>query len=256
VPLQNPQPAGPDTIVPCGLCGRLFKCGLAFCPGCGLQRQTFQAPQPYQQLHQQAAGQPVPHQPNLGYLTDLQRRRGRRGAWVAAAAVAAALVAGGVVYALVPSGGKSVAAASVPNGPGVVFRSDSGHFAARFPATPTQQTVPASFGSIKFSLIIAVDQPSRTAVECEKLSQSMPSEEVSSALDSAIRSTASAAGSVLISDSPTTFQGHVAEEGQFTGSDGTQMTALAFEYSSTRTYELLAPTATFANLTASFVAVP
>jgi hypothetical protein len=75
-------------------------------------------------------------------------------------------------------------------------------------------------------------------------------------LTSAIKSTGTSAAITLTSDSATTFQGHLAHRGEYQTTTGLTLTALAFSYSSTRIYELLAESGpAFDDLAASFVAV-
>lgn len=178
--------------------------------------------------------------------------------WILAAVIAVILVVGGVVLGVTSSdSANSASSVKVPDGPGVVYRSSKGRFAVRFPELPDERTIPATVASVSLSIVIAADQESNTAVESERISQALPSDEITDALTSAIKSTGSSAAITLTSDSATTFQGHPAHRGEYQTTTGVTLSALAFSYSNTRIYELLAPSGSaFDDLAASFVAVP
>ncbi len=174
--------------------------------------------------------------------------------------MAFALIVGGVFVALTQlSGSKSnhASTVNVPAGPGVIYRSSDGHFAARFPDNPNVHTVPGSLGGLTYTIIVASDQASGTVVESAKISQALRGSELPVNLTAAVRSTAVAAGTTLTSDSATIFQGSPAHQGEFQVSDGTRVSVIAIGYSTSRIYEVAAPTgAAFDDLLASFVPVP
>jgi len=266
----------------------MFDQSIPYCPACGLQRQPYRppaaysSPQPYQATYigddfwppqpSSAAlapysgypGTPYPvtpysmtHGPDLSYLSQIPRKRKRSHLFpffVVGSAVALLAVVAAVVYVAYPRG-ESAADIAVPPGPGVAYHSNDGHFAARFPDTPQERVIPASVGSLKLKIVVAGDPVSRTVVESEGVSAPLPTSEVADALGSATRSIASGAGATLTSDVGTTFQGHVAEQGEFTERDGTPITVMVFAYSNRRIYLMAAPSDSFDDLSASFVAV-
>jgi hypothetical protein len=195
-----------------------------------------------------------------GYPVDRPRDQpSNHGIWIVAGVLAFVVLAGVAIFAVNRIGGSSNQAAtvSVPDGPGVVYRSSRGHFAGRFAETPDQQVVGGSFGSTSYSLVIAADQPAETLIQSELLSQPLPSAEPRATLTVAIKSTAINTGITLISDGEVQFQGHPAHTGNYKAPDGTLLTALAIGYGNERIYLLFAPTGTaYDNLVASFVAVP
>jgi hypothetical protein len=281
---------------PCRFCGVWFDSDVSFCPRCGLMRAappTAQAPpnfqppnyeppayQPpaYQPPNFPAAGfQPPSYPPPPGYPgypgypaypsypafagyqgDPSSGRRTSYRTWIVAGVLAFVLLAGGAIFAVSKIGGSNQASTvTVPDGPGVVYRSTSGHFAGRFEEKPDQQELHGSLGNISYSLVIASDQPAQTVIESELLSQSLPASEISASLTVGIKSIALNGALTLISDNQDQFQGRPAYAGNFKAPDGTLLTALAFGYGNARIYLLVAPTGTaYDNLVASFVPVP
>jgi hypothetical protein len=283
------QPEQPGTTpappAPCRFCGVWFDSDVSFCPRCGLMRDDgppAQAPpnypaqgppaydpSPYAPLA--SASYPAPpgyqgYQGSPGYPAfpayqgdPPARGQNNHGSWIVAGVVAFVLLAAVAIFAVSKIGGASNRASTVtvPDGPGVVYRSTRGHFAGRFAETPDQHVVNGSFGATSYSLVIASDQPAETLIQSELLSQPLPSGEIPASLTVAIKSTAINTGITLISDDEVQFQGHPAHAGYYKAPDGTLLTALAIGYGNERIYLLFAPTGTaYDDLAASFVAVP
>jgi hypothetical protein len=286
---MQPEQAGTAAAppAPCRFCSVWFDSDVSFCPRCGLMRQdgppapappTYQ-PQGYQPPDYQPPGyqppgyQPPTYQPappgypgypsypaSAGYQGDPPSAgRSSHGIWILAGVLAFVLLAGGAIFAAskIGSGRNQASTVTVPDGPGVVYRSTSGHFAGRFAETPDQHVLHGSLGNVSYSLVIASDQPAETIVESELLSQPLPTDEIPLNLTAGIKSIAIGGNMTLISDDAEQFQGRPAHAGYYRASDGTMLSALAFGYGSERIYVLLAPTGTaYDDLAASFVAVP
>jgi hypothetical protein len=147
----------------------------------------------------------------------------------------------------------AVAAGSPAVGAGVMVASTSGHFAARFPSAPIQQSVDETISGVHASIRVAVVRTPLTEVAEEDIADAVPANEQALALRSAIAVAASTAGNgspTLQSD--TTFRGKEARTSTFTTATGEQITAIAFFQDARTVYFLLADAgAPFQNLSAS-----
>jgi hypothetical protein len=142
----------------------------------------------------------------------------------------------------------------------VTYRSDTGHFSARFPHKPKTTTKPSMVAGYLVDEVIALDSRGETGVDSVSFSSAPPRTTRSDAtvLRSAMAEMAHDVGLTSKSESETTFQGHVARVGDFVdNTDGSEGTVLLVKYSDTRYYLLIAsPGKRYADLTKSFRMLP
>ncbi|SOD70777.1 hypothetical protein SAMN05892883_0419 [Jatrophihabitans sp. GAS493] len=191
--------------------------------------------------------------------------RRRKGLWISMAA--AVVLIGGLATAVAVSsqstsnsGGNAFAAVPtvVDTGSGgVVINSSSGHFRARFPATPDEQSIPLTVSGVKIAVHVAVTRDPLTAVESESYSEGLPTDQTADTLRIALRSFAASANLTVDSQSDTTFRGLAARTATYTAPDGEHLTGVIFMASPTMSYFLVADTgAPFEALENSFETVP
>jgi hypothetical protein len=147
----------------------------------------------------------------------------------------------------------AMAAGSQAVGAGVMVASTSGHFSARFPSAPIQQSVDETISGVHASIRVAVVRTPLTEVAEEDIANAVPANEQALALRSAIAVAASTAGNGSpTQQSDTTFRGKASRTSTFTTAAGEQITAIAFFQDSRTVYFLLADAgAPFQNLSAS-----
>jgi hypothetical protein len=239
------------------------------------QPAAYEAPSAYGQPP--AYGQPAAYEPppaygqppvygqpgNFGPPTPAPPRK-RRTIWILAALVALVLVAGVVAFAVTRNSGSTskagtadIESITVPDGPGVIYRSSAGHFADRFPEAPDARSINGSADGIDYTVYLAADTASHTVVEAAGFSTKLPADQQDDLLEGIVEGASSTSGLGAGATTDTTFQGHRARRADLTGDDGTDIALLAFIYSDQRIYLLFAPTGNaMNNLEASFVAVP
>jgi len=156
----------------------------------------------------------------------------------AAAAASPAVVAGAPT---VPTNSAAEPTSSPAVAAGVMVASTSGHFSARFPSAPIQQSVEETISGVHASIRVAVLRSPLTEIAEEDLSSAVPENQQALALRSAI---AVAAGTAVngspSQQSETTFRSKAARTSTFTTSTGEQITAMAFFEDSRTVYFLLA----------------
>jgi hypothetical protein len=142
---------------------------------------------------------------------------------------------------------------SSPTAAGVMVASTSGHFAARFPSVPVQQSVDETISGVHASIRVAVVRSPLTEVAEEDIATSVQADQQALALRSAIAVAAGTAGNgAPTQQSDTTFRGKAARTSTFTTTAGEQITAIAFFEDSRTVYFLLADAgAPFQTLTTS-----
>jgi hypothetical protein len=140
---------------------------------------------------------------------------------------------------------------------GIVFSSPAGHFRARFPSQPTEQTVPESSGGVNITVHNAVVQDPITEVSSEDSSVAVPEAGFQLTMRTALTSFGSGAGLTDNGDQAvTTFRGRPARTASFDTTGGQTLRALVFFYTSSRLYYLVAEDgAAFDALSDSFVAI-
>lgn len=141
----------------------------------------------------------------------------------------------------VPANSAAVPTSSQDAGPGLMVASTSGHFAARFPSVPVQQSVEETISGVHASIRVAVVRSPLTEVAEEDIASSVPADQQALALRSAIAVAAGTAGNGSpTQQSETTFRGKAARTSTFTTAAGEQITAIAFFEDSHTVYFLLA----------------
>jgi len=145
-----------------------------------------------------------------------------------------------------PSLGVSTAAPSetalpTPGGEGVLVTDAGGHFQVRMPAQPTRDTQPGSFAGYTFNVHTAIVQsPYVAGVEGEDITPALSEDTYDTVLRSALSSFNTSSGLTKVSESATTFHGHVGRMGIFE-SNGERFEFLVFVYSGSQVYALFAP---------------
>lgn len=135
----------------------------------------------------------------------------------------------------------SASALPTPGGEGVLVTDAGGHFRVRMPAEPTRDTQPGSFGGYTFNVHTAVVQsPYIAGVEGEDISPALTSSSYETILRSAVASFGSVGGLTKVSDSETSYQGHVGRTAIF-DKDGERFEFLVFVYSGSQVYAMFAP---------------
>jgi hypothetical protein len=283
----DPGFTGAATVpqIPCGFCGASFAGELTYCPRCGLPRgleavrrseSLIQPPPLYiyppsstpSTFDHIALGTMTPaaffdDQPRFEYgdrtwtptPTPTPHRRSRAPRFIAAAVIAV-IVAAGATYLATDSTDSKIATVAVPSGPGVVYRSSAGNFAARFPEKPEVRTIPITVGDDKATTIVAVDADDHIEVASSHDATANASSTTPAVLRAQLSGFAATSGLTLLSDTVTSYQNRGAVQGEFRAPSGSTFTALVIGYSPTRVYFLVAPTGSaFDDLLASFVAV-
>jgi hypothetical protein len=150
----------------------------------------------------------------------------------------------------------STSAPQTPAGSGVLVTDAAGHFQVRMPATPERSTEPGSFGGYKFTVHLAtVKSPYLALAEGEVITPALPLDQIDVTLRSAVSAFASSSGMTLISQKPTTFNGHTARSGILERS-GARYELLVAAYTGSQIYLLFAPQgAKFDALASSFRAI-
>jgi hypothetical protein len=196
-------------------------------------------------------------QPPLSVTEQAKQNRRRRWFGIGAAVLVIGGVATAAIVTIGSSGGHHAAAASGTgaSATGTAYSSSSGHFKARFPSKPTE-IVPTSkvVGNVQVALQGAASNNPVTRVQVETASQSVATDQQQTFMQLALSAVAVPSSLTDNGEVASRYTGHVARTATFSGTDGMQLTALAFFYSDTRVYLLIAQTGTaFTNLIASFV---
>jgi hypothetical protein len=138
----------------------------------------------------------------------------------------------------------------------VAYTSAAGHFTARFPATPTEQTVVQRHGKVRIRLQTVADPVDHVVVGSARLSASIPKKQTTAVLDGLSKGLGSDGALTLARQQRTVFRGHAALEGELWAVDGSPFTFLATLYGDRQIYVLLAPAgADYAQLKASFIPI-
>jgi len=160
---------------------------------------------------------------------------------VASPAVAAGSPAVAAGAPAVPTNSAAVPTSSPAVAAGVMVASTSGHFSARFPSVPIQQSVEETISGLHASIRVAVLRSPLTEIAEEDLSSAVPTNQQALALRSAIAVAAGTVGNGSpTQQSDTTFRGKAARTSTFTTSTDEQITAIAFFEDSRTVYFLLA----------------
>ena len=140
----------------------------------------------------------------------------------------------------VPSSPSTVPS-SVAIAAGAMVASTSGHFAARFPSEPIQQSFEETIAGVHASILVAAVRSPLTEVAEEDLSGAVSRNQQALALRSAIAvAAATVADGAPTRQSDTTFRGKAARTSTFATSTGDQITAIAFFQDDRTVYFLLA----------------
>ena len=124
---------------------------------------------------------------------------------------------------------------------GAMVASTSGHFAARFPSEPIQQSFEETIAGVRASILVAAVTSPLTEVAEEDLSSAVSRSQQALALRSAIAvAAATVANGAPTRQSDTTFRGKAARTSTFATSTGEQVTAIAFFQDDRTVYFLLA----------------
>ena len=135
----------------------------------------------------------------------------------------------------------STVPSSVAIAAGAMVASTSGHFAARFPSEPIQQSFEETIAGVHASILVAAVRSPLTEVAEEDLSGAVSRSQQALALRSAIAvAAATVADGAPTRQSDTTFRGKAARTSTFATSTGEQMTAIAFFQDDRTVYFLLA----------------
>jgi hypothetical protein len=214
-----------------------------------------------QQPGQPQYGQPQYGQPQYGQQQDgayppgpvpptPAKRERPVGLIVAAVVVVLALAVGG--FFLLRSSNDKPADTAASTAGWTSYNSPAGHFRAKFPNAPVPSTVPSSYGPLQLQMVIAADSAAHVVVESATVTPSLPTAELAQALPGVLRGVTTSGTLNLDKTSNTTFQGHTAVRGEFSGKAGTKLTGLAIGWSGERIYLLLAPTDKFDALRGTF----
>lgn len=151
------------------------------------------------------------------------------------------------------SAGSRGASGSSATKDGVLVIDRAGHFRVRMPATPVRASQPSSFGSYHLTLHIAITaSPYVAIVEGEEVTPPIGAGSYASVLRSVASGFVSGSGMKLVRQAATTFQGYTARTAVFESS-GSRIEMVAFVYSGSQLYVLLAPPGhRFELLTGSF----
>jgi hypothetical protein len=124
---------------------------------------------------------------------------------------------------------------------GVRVAASGGHFAARFPSTPVQQSVNETVAGVQAMIRAAVVRSPLTEVIEEDLAVAVPTNQQSVVLRSAITvAAATATAGSPTQQTDTTFRGNPARTSTFASPSGEQVTAIAFFQDPRTVYFLLA----------------
>ena len=135
----------------------------------------------------------------------------------------------------------STAVSSPAGAAGAMVASSSGHFAARFPSEPIQQSFDEEIAGVHALIQVAAVRSPLTEVAEEDLSSAVSSSQQALALRSAIAvAAATVAEGSTTQQSDTTFRGKAARTSTFATSTGEQVTAIAFFQDARTVYFLLA----------------
>ncbi len=135
-----------------------------------------------------------------------------------------------------------------------IYTSKAGHFSVRFPDRPDDRTVQRSIEGVAVTIYVASSTFSHIGVESERLSLDLPSVTEDSVLSLGLESFATAAGTSLDSQEPTTFQGHPACAGTYE-LGGITYSIVITAFSQHQVYLLHAPSGpSYDGVVSSFVA--
>jgi hypothetical protein len=144
-----------------------------------------------------------------------------------------------------------------PVGPGNVYRSTAGHYAARFLGLPTEASRPGAAGGLLYTLHAVVDDSSGSFVESSDLYPGIAPREVDSFLRGLVAATAGPRGLAVAENKATTFHGRPAQTVRLVDATGHSVTLLAVAFGTRRFYLLGAESGSaFTLLKDSFVALP
>lgn len=135
----------------------------------------------------------------------------------------------------------SAAATYSPAAVGAMVAATSGHFTARFPSEPIQQSFEETIAGVRASILVAAVRSPLTEVAEEDLSSAVSRSQQALALRSAIAvAAATVADGAQTRQSDTTFRGKAARTSTFATPTGEQITAIAFFQDDRTVYFLLA----------------
>jgi hypothetical protein len=206
-----------------------------------------------QQYGTQQYGEPQygGYPPGFVPMTPPKRQR-PVGLIVAAVVVVLALAVGGF-FLIRSSSNDTSSHADTSTAGWTSYSSPTGQFQAKFPDAPVPRTVPASYGPLQLQMVVASDSAAHMVVESATVTPSLPTGELTNALNGVLRGVTTSGTLSLDKTSSTTFQGRSAVRGEFSAKDGTELTGLAIGWSGARIYLVLAPADKFDALLGSFV---
>lgn len=144
-----------------------------------------------------------------------------------------------------------------PFGLGSVYRSASGHFAARFLGLTAERSQSGTIGGESYTLHFTGDESSGAFVAGAELTPGVPRDQVQELLHGLIAGMGGRPGLTLGDVHATTFKHRPARSATLTNNRGTVLTLLAVVYGSQRIYLLGAPSGSALTLLkSSFVALP
>jgi hypothetical protein len=204
-------------------------------------------PEPYDP---RTAGAVLPAADILQLYGTVLRKRGKRGGFVTLLVLFAILLATSYYAWRQVENNRHHAPTDV------AYTSAAGHFAARFPSTPTEATAIQRHGKVRMRVQTVADSVDHVAVGSARLSAGIPAKQTTAVLVGLSKGLGSAGVLTLARQQHTTFRGHPALEGELWAVDGSPFTFLATLYSDRQIYVLLAPAgASYAQLKASFIPV-
>ncbi|HJQ41616.1 MAG TPA: hypothetical protein VJ831_00900 [Jatrophihabitantaceae bacterium] len=142
---------------------------------------------------------------------------------------------------------------------GIPYRSDAGHFSARFPHKPQSEVRAETVNGYPVHEVFVVDEPGKTAAGSLSFDSAPPTlaDGDAAALELAMVGAARSAELTSKSEKATRFDGKAARVGQFADETGEVVTLLIVKYSDTRFYFLFAePGKRYNNLKKSFTMLP
>ena len=136
----------------------------------------------------------------------------------------------------------------------VSYTSVAGHFTARFPSAPQEQTSIERHGALRMRVQTVSDAADHVAVGSVRISAPIPKGQATAILLSLGKGLASQGALTVARQQRSTFRGHPAVEGELWAADGSPFGFLGMVFSARQLYVLLAPSgASYAQLKASFL---
>lgn len=144
-----------------------------------------------------------------------------------------------------------------PIGPGIVYRSSAGHYAARFLGLPTEASKPGAAAGQLFTLHVVTDDGSDSFVESADLYPGIGARQADALLPGLVANVGAPRGLAVAQSKAMTFHDRPAQLTRLVDQSGNSVEVLAVVYGTQRFYLLSADSgAAFDLLKRSFVALP